>query len=130
MGLSEHEKRVLDELERSLYADDEQLARRFKEAAGQTPEAKRQRNAARRVAGVFIGVAGLGVILVSVIIHYVFMGLAGFVVMLGGLLLATSNAASLDAPKTSSAGRSPKAKPLGSLRDFFEERWDKRNGGF
>jgi len=29
MGLNEHEQRVLEELERGLYAEDEQLARRM-----------------------------------------------------------------------------------------------------
>jgi len=142
MGLSEHEKRVLDELERSLYADDEPLARRFKEAAGQTPDIRRQRNASRRVAGVFVAVAGLGVILLAVIIHYVLIGLAGFVLTLLGLLLATSSSASLDRPKgspsaaavaTEAAAAKAVKRATGTartIRQYFEDKWDNRGGNF
>ncbi|MDE2408703.1 MAG: DUF3040 domain-containing protein [Actinomycetales bacterium] len=146
MGLSEHEQRVLDELERGLYAEDELLARRIQKAANQTPDRLKQRSAARRIAGALVALAGLGVILVGAITHYAWMGAGGFVVTLLGLLLATtSGKAVVDAPQepvsvasgarqssaatASSAGSRPAKKSwFSSLNDFFEERWDRRNG--
>ncbi|MEY2954543.1 MAG: hypothetical protein RL530_144, partial [Actinomycetota bacterium] len=138
MALSEHEQRVLDELERGLYADDEQLARRLKKAAEQTPLRKNQRVAARRIAGSAIALAGLGVILVGAIVHYTWMGLGGFVATLIGLVIATSPAApNVKEPADLSAGNAGKSSPRrskrqissGSISDFFEERWNRRTDG-
>ena len=89
MGLNEHEQRVLDELERGLYAEDEQLARRIQKAAAKSPDRLVQASAARRIAGVLVAVAGLGVILVGAIIHWPWMGAGGFVITLTGLAIAT-----------------------------------------
>jgi hypothetical protein len=145
MGLSEHEKRVLDELEKSLYADDEGLAKRFKKAAAEAPAAKGQRTAQRKVAGALVAFAGLGVILIGVITHYIYAGLGGFVLTLAGLLLATSSAPKGETGSKSAAPGMPfgggrgsaqaptskkadKTGKTGSLRDYFEDRWDKRTG--
>jgi hypothetical protein len=146
MGLSEHEQRVLEELERGLYAEDELLARRIQRAANQTPDRLKQRSAARRIAGALVALAGLGVILVGAIIHYAWMGAGGFVVTLLGMLLATTSGKALvDAPKqpvSVSSGSRPgspaasgnrgagevKKSWFASLNEFFEERWDRRNG--
>jgi hypothetical protein len=142
MGLSEHEKRVLDELEKSLYADDEGLAKRFKKAAAEAPVAKSQRTAQRKVAGALVAFAGLGVILIGVITHYIYMGLGGFVLTLLGLLLATSSgtqgssgakSGNAGMPVGGGRGSAPaptakKPKKTGSIRDYFEDRWDKRTG--
>lgn len=153
MGLNEHEQRVLDELERGLYAEDEQLARRMQKAAAQAPDRKQQSKAARRIAGILVGIAGLGVILVGAIIHWPWMGAGGFVITLTGLALATG---ALDKPTDSeqphkkpkpkktdpagSAATAPTAGPttarrstkgprtdwVSSLNDFFEDRWNRR----
>lgn len=146
MGLSEHEQRVLDELERGLYAEDELLARRIQKAANQTPDRLKQRSAARRIAGALVALAGLGVILVGAITHYAWMGAGGFVVTLLGLLLATtSGKAVVDVPQepvsvpsgarhgsssnvSATSSQSAKKSWFSSLNDFFEDRWDRRNG--
>ena len=78
MGLSEHEQRMLDELERGLYADDEKLAKRIQRTAAEAPNRLVQRKLARKIAGAAVSVAGLGVMLVGAIIHYTWMGVAGF----------------------------------------------------
>lgn len=138
MGLSEHEQRVLDELERGLYADDENLARRLKKVADETPVRQSQRSAARRIAGSAIALGGLGVILVGAIVHYAWMGWAGFVATLAGLVLATSpstkDSTKLPGSKggPSSSPRPKGSKPsasLGGIADFFEDRWNRRANG-
>lgn len=138
MGLSEHEQRVLDELERGLYADDEQLARRIQKAAAKSPARQSQSSAARRIAGVLVGVIGLGVILVSAIMHLAWMGAIGFVITLAGLTIATSSARPdtelqrAGANKNSKKPKAPKRPASGNLLyrldDFFQERWDRRQG--
>jgi len=145
MALSEHEQRVLDELERGLYAEDEQLARRLQKAAGQMPERRSQKVAARRIAGASVALAGLGVLLVGAIVHYSWMGVGGFILTLAGLLLATStgkipvemtvaasakNASAKSAgAKKAANGSDDKSKPWQALNEFFEERWNRRLNG-
>jgi hypothetical protein len=132
MGLSERERKVLEELERGLYADDADLANRFKKAAEETPVRKTQRNAARMVAGSMVALGGISVVLVGAITHYVLIGVAGFAMMLGGLVIASSAKPSLAAAQSgdgsTGAGGSKKAKRF-DLGGFFEERWDKRMNG-
>lgn len=147
MALSEHEQRVLDELERGLYADDEQLARRLQKVSSQTLERRRQRFAAKAVAGASLALAGLGVLLVGTIVHYVWMGVGGFALTLAGLLVATgsrrgsaasgfasansagSNSASGAANSGTTAVKEKADRARRSLFDFFEERWDRRANG-
>ena len=148
MGLNEHEQRVLDELERGLYAEDEQLARRIQKAAAKSPDRLAQASAARRIAGVLVAVAGLGVILVGAIIHWPWMGAGGFVITLSGLAVATGAfgrpASEIDAfgqnpsnsgPKASSTKRAgsgnlktqPRKNWIQEVNAFFEERWRRRS---
>jgi hypothetical protein len=86
MGLSEREQQLLDELERSL-------------GGGNTASASRKLDAdnvsAKRVIfGTLILVAGLSTLIAGVINQLMFVGVIGFVVMVGGVYLAasTSNA--------------------------------------
>ena len=124
MGLSEREQKVLDELERGLYADDSGLAERLKPKP--VKQIKTQNKAARALAGALVAVAGLSVLLVGLITHYTAIGVAGFAVVLFGVVVASSNST-----KTTTKASAPKAtkatKP--GLGDFFQDRWDKRIDG-
>lgn len=138
MSLSEQERKVLEELERSLYADDADLAKRFKKAADQTPVRVQQRRAARLVSGSFVALGGLSVILVGAITHLTVIGVFGFAMTLGGVVLASSTAkktaVAAGAPVgfgAKQASEKPKSAPRSklSLGEFFEERWNKRMNG-
>ncbi|MEY4742950.1 MAG: hypothetical protein RIR34_289 [Actinomycetota bacterium] len=132
MGLSERERKVLEELERGLYADDADLANRFKKAADETPVRKTQRSAARMVAGSMVALGGISVVLVGAITHYMLIGVAGFALMLGGLLIASTakpaGAVGSSGAQASSTAGAKKAKRF-DLGGFFEERWDRRMNG-
>lgn len=106
MGLSEHEQRMLDELERSLKSDDATLAAKLEKSATLTPK--------RIISGVLVSVAGLSALVFGVIAHLMVAGAIGFVTMLGGLVLATSKS-HLATPKEQ-----------GQSQGFFEKRWDRR----
>ena len=120
MGLSEREQRVLEELERGLYAEDAKFAQRVSSGGN---------IAAKMVAGVLLAVIGLSVLVFAVIIQIMFIGLIAFALMLVGLVLATSGG-----PANQSGGAKSKAagagsgKPKKSPGSFFEDRWDKRSG--
>jgi hypothetical protein len=83
--LSEHEQRLLDQIERQLYADDPKFAAAVRSHDVKSHLSRRiKRFAALLVLGIVALVAGA-------VIHNVFVGVAGFLVMLAaGLVIARS----------------------------------------
>jgi hypothetical protein len=117
MGLSEREQQLLDELERGLYASDAGLAHKLGKPGARSPK--------RIIAGGALAVIGLSLLVVAVILQFALFGVAGFLVMLAGLVLATSSNAGLESqPKQATKPQAAKSE----RRSFFEDRWDKRQG--
>ena len=112
MGLSEYDKKVLEQLERDLLGADDPIARKL------GAKAKPTNSAAKLIAGALVAVVGMS-LLVAAISHLILFGLAGFVVALAGLVVASANPVGrgTEKPKT------PKSAAKGS---FFENRWDQR----
>ena len=108
MGLSEHEQRMLEELEKDLYESDQDFANRVKK---QDPERK---SSSRLVLGVLALVAGLGLLLFAVSLQVAPFGIAAFLVMFIGVVLISSNLKLPSVPDGKSSGK------------FFEDRWNKR----
>ena len=153
MPLSEEELRLLEQMERALVAEDPKLA--------STLRGTKLRKQARRqmVLGVLAFAVGIAVLMGGVILSRPFVGVLGFVIMLGSAYLtlvtykgrnralshatapSTDPAAGLrvvQGGRTSrtrpSAGRSrtPRQPKQGSMMERFEERWRRRreqNGG-
>lgn len=123
MGLTEHEKKVLQELERGLYEGDQEFAKRVRGADENTPS---KNPASKLIAGALVAVAGISVLVAGVMLQWVWAGVVGFVVTLIGLVVASSNwsNSALNA-KQSPTGPS---KPKPSSSSLFEQRWDRRTG--
>ena len=137
MPLSEHEQRLLDQIERALYAEDPKFASTVRSTDLRTHMRRRLRRAA------FVLVIGFVLLLAGVVTNIV-VGVAGFVVMLAALLLALSawkrlggNAGTTlravgNGPDRTAQRSTKPAKPAkpapsgGSLRDRLEERWKRR----
>jgi hypothetical protein len=117
MGLSEHEQKLLDELERGLMENDTGFASKVQRVGNP---------AGKLIGGVLLAIIGLGVLVTGVFIQFAPIGVLGFLVTLGGLVVATSN---LQLPELPSGLSSPGSGPQGPGRNFFEDRWDKRQGG-
>jgi len=122
MPLSEYEQRVLEQMEQSLASDDPRLATHL----GGHP----QRSPLRYVIAIIGTLAGIGLLVVGVATSIVLVGVVGFVVMFASVALALA-APSRPESTTSAAGRSGRGKTAGSgrrrsVRQRFEERWDKR----
>ncbi len=130
MPLSEHEQRLLDQIERALYAEDPKFASAVR--------ASDPRNRARRrlwQAGVLfvIGISCLfaGVINTRLGIVGVVMGVAGFLIMFGAAVLAATSwkrMSGREPLRVVGSDRPPKtraAKP--SLLDRMEQRWRRRD---
>lgn len=122
MGLSEREQKLLEELERGLLETDKPFVERVRTG----------NSAARLVGGSLLTVVGLSLLVFSVITQLIFFGAIAFIVMLTGVLIASSNfklgslpdISKLTDPSGSGNG------PVGETprRGFFEERWDRRQG--
>ena len=112
MALSEREQKLLEEMERNLLAQDADLAKALKGADSSN------RSAGKLVAGVLVFLVGLGLLILSVVLQVAFFGIAAFLVMLIGLLVASAN---FRLPQLPAQGGQNKAS-------FFEDRWNQRFG--
>lgn len=117
MGLSEREQKLLEELERGLMESDSGFAAKVDRVGNP---------AGRMIAGVLLSLIGLGVLATGVFIQFAAIGVLGFLVMLAGLVIATSNLQIPELPE-SITNSGPGSKGPG--KNFFEDRWDRRQGG-
>ena len=116
MGLSEYDKKVLEQLERDLLDADDPLARKL----GAQPKATN--SAAKLIAGALVAVVGMSLLVFGAIAHLILFGLAGFVIALLGLVVASAN------PVGRGTEKNAAAKPS-NRGSFFEKRWDQRRDG-
>ncbi len=133
--LSEHEQRLLEQMERALHEEDPKLASTLRHGSNYTVNG---RQVLLGAVGVSLGLCGL---LGGVITSLVVLGVVGFLLMLGGVLLIGSafrtpkQVAASNTP--GDAGSTPKrakaAKTSKQSTDGFiskvEERWRKRREG-
>lgn len=126
MPLSEHEQRLLEQIEQALYAEDPKFARSWR------VRDLRSLKRTRAIRAALLVVVGLGLLVAGVIVQSssivvgVVLGVVGFLLMLGGAWLALSSRSRQPAP------RQPKVRvPKESLKTRLEERWQRRqeNGG-
>ncbi|MFC4556364.1 DUF3040 domain-containing protein [Georgenia faecalis] len=124
MPLSEYEQRVLHQMEQQLRSDDPRLA------SSLSPEPKV--SVRRLVLGSLAVLAGLAMLVGGVALSQVWLGVLGFVSMLGGVMLAVTRQKRGPAP-VAGAGSRPAARPApakrtgsGSFMKRLEERWDRR----
>ncbi|MDQ1712425.1 MAG: hypothetical protein QOE45_1875 [Frankiaceae bacterium] len=132
MPLSEHEQRLLDQIERQLYADDPKFAASVRSHDLKSHVSRR----IKRFAALLV--LGLGALVAGAILHNVFVGVAGFLLMLAaGLVIARSlqrlsggesNVTPINAPRPRRARRSSgnAPGPKMSMRDRAEERFRRR----
>ncbi len=137
MPLSEHEQRLLDQIERALYQEDP----KFASAVRQTDLRTHMRRRLRRAA--FVLVLGFALLFAGVVSSKPAIGIVGFVVMVGALLLAMTSWKRLQpgsatmraaaAPERSSGPtstrripRTTKQRSDGSFKDRIEQRWKRR----
>ncbi len=126
MPLSDNEQRLLEQMERALYAEDPKFASAMRGA-------NRRPGAARRLAIGGTGIVlGLVVLLFGVARHNIPLGVLGFVCMLGGTAYAFSRHRRGPIGVVNAAGtvRPPAKRAVARTRGGFmqrlEQRWDRR----
>ncbi|NKX54952.1 DUF3040 domain-containing protein [Arthrobacter mobilis] len=119
MPLSEHEQRLLEQLEQQLHADDPKFASHM-EAAG-----SRSLSTRHIVVGSLVAVAGILVLLIGIWNQIIAVGVLGFVIMGAGVYWATTRRPSRG--QGSGARRTSQSK--GGFMSGLEDRWDQRRNG-
>ena len=127
MPLSEHEQKMLDEMERQLFADDPRLARAF------SPRRTRRRSGRRIAIGLAGVVVGLVVLVLAVALPAVWLGVIAFLVMLAGAVYAVTTPVRRSGGDSDGDGAGPSAPPSpgdrsGRFVQRMEQRWDRRCG--
>jgi Protein of unknown function (DUF3040) len=137
--LSEHEQRQLEQIEQALYSEDPKFVHAVRSS---DPRVHYKRRAYQAAAGFVLGV---GLLLGGVISQYVWVGVAGFVVMLVCCMwwltswrhINAMSAKALDPSraKASSSRRRHRqhkksgAMPSPGMMERLEERWRRRQEG-
>lgn len=131
MPLSEHEQRMLEQIERALYAEDPKFASNVRGARMRRPARR------RRLQGAAIFVIGIALLVVGVIIDFKpadipVVSVFGFLVMFSGALLAVTAIRHGNDPEPE--GEEADSGKQGSVRrssftQRMEERFRKRFDG-
>ncbi|GGK69546.1 DUF3040 domain-containing protein [Ornithinimicrobium pekingense] len=142
MPLSEHEQRVLAQMEKALYAEDPRLASTLKSTASAAGHGLDRRRVAIGVLGALVGLA---LVVVGVMSQLIWVGAAGFLLMvLGGAWAAKPHGrphlgvVGSEGRRPGPGGRGgggggggrgpkgPRPTGGGSFMERMEQQWDKR----
>ncbi|MBL3700099.1 DUF3040 domain-containing protein [Leucobacter luti] len=124
MALSEHEQRLLDEMERGFYQSEADVM--------QTGSVVRRRvNYRSLVLGIIVVIVGIGALIGGVAAQLLWLGLIGFAVMIGGVTLMLSRSSdAVTVDDVLNGGKSPRGGAAReSLSERAERRWDERMEG-
>ena len=124
MPLSDHEQRLLEQIERALYAEDPKFASSVRASDLRT-------HYRRRLVRSAIGfVVGLGILVAGLVtqVFYLAVGVAGFFVMLVSALLGISAWRRLAGARPGHKAATP-SLPRPSVMERLEERWRRRRDG-
>src|SRR5579875_349529 len=132
MPLSDHEQRMLDQIESALYAEDPKFASSVRGGGFRAPTAR------RRLQGAALFVIGLGMLVSGVafkatmIGNFPILSVLGFLVMFGGVVYAITGprlSGKRDQPGSASGSRQRRPKGGGGsftsrMEDRFRRRFD------
>ncbi|GHJ38207.1 DUF3040 domain-containing protein [Streptomyces sp. TS71-3] len=132
MPLSEHEQRMLEQMERALYAEDPKFATALERSG-------LRRYTRRRAYLAVVGfLVGIGLLMGGMVAQLIWISVVGFLVMLGCAVLAITGwrkapRAGEQSPAGAGAQGAPRTRPgrrqgrqRRSMMDRIEERWQRR----
>ncbi|MFI5528059.1 DUF3040 domain-containing protein [Kitasatospora sp. NPDC051853] len=120
MPLSEHEQRLLEQMERALYAEDPKFASALEGTGLRTYTRRRVYLAA---AGFVVGIA---LLMGGLVANVIVVGVVGFVVMLGCAVFAVKGWKRGPAGPGAGAKASTPPRRKAGVMDRMEQRWQRR----
>ncbi|WP_030256565.1 DUF3040 domain-containing protein [Streptomyces violens] len=128
MPLSEHEQRMLEQMERALYAEDPKFATALEGSGLRTYTRRRVYQA---VAGFLVGIA---LLMAGMVAQQIWISVVGFLVMLGCAVLAVTSWRKAPKPGEQQAGAGAArggqsrrgSRQRRSMMERIEERWQRR----
>ncbi|MER0245124.1 DUF3040 domain-containing protein [Streptomyces sp. HSW2009] len=130
MPLSEHEQRMLEQMERALYAEDPKFATALEGSGLRTYTRRRVYQA---VAGFL---AGIALLMTGMVAQQIWISVVGFLVMLGCAVLAVTGWRKAPKPGEQAQGggggggaaasRGPNRQQRRSVMNRIEQRWQRR----
>ncbi|MCX4397210.1 MULTISPECIES: DUF3040 domain-containing protein [unclassified Streptomyces] len=124
MPLSEHEQRMLEQMERALYAEDPKFATALEGSGLRTYTRRRVYQA---VAGFLVGIA---LLMAGMVAQQIWISVVGFLVMLGCAVLAVTGWRKAPKPgEHPAAGRGDnrsRPRQRRTVMNRIEQRWQRR----
>ncbi|MET8326062.1 DUF3040 domain-containing protein [Streptomyces sp. NPDC005181] len=124
MPLSEHEQRMLEQMERALYAEDPKFATALEGSGLRTYTRRRVYQA---VAGFLVGIA---LLMAGMVAQQIWISVVGFLVMLGCAVLAVTGWRKAPKPGEQQAaggkGERRHPKQRRTVMNRIEQRWQRR----
>jgi hypothetical protein len=125
MPLSEHEQRLLEQIERALYAEDPKFASTVRGGRLRRPTRR------RRVQGVALFVVGLALLVLGIAVPAILqlfaipvVSVVGFVAMLGGAVLTVTSVGASSAPGQAPVAETDKNGFTGRMEERFRRRFE------
>ncbi|MGD9620926.1 MAG: DUF3040 domain-containing protein [Mycolicibacterium sp.] len=129
MPLSDHEQRMLDQIESALYAEDPKFASSVRGGTLRTPSTRRRlQGAALFVSGLAMLVSGVA-FKATMIGSFPILSVLGFIVMFGGVVFAITGprvSGTRVTPIDSGASRQKRVRGGGSFTSRMEDRFRRR----
>jgi cytochrome c biogenesis protein CcdA len=129
MPLSDHEQRMLDQIESALYAEDPKFASSVRGGTLRAPSARRRlQGAALFVVGLALLVSGVA-FKATMIGSFPILSVIGFIVMFAGVVYAITGprvTGARDRSAPEAAPRAKKQKGSGSFTSRMEDRFRRR----
>ncbi|MCX4786148.1 MULTISPECIES: DUF3040 domain-containing protein [unclassified Streptomyces] len=124
MPLSEHEQRMLEQMERALYAEDPKFATALEGSGLRTYTRRRVYQA---VAGFLVGIA---LLMAGMVAQQIWISVVGFLVMLGCAVLAVTGWRKApkpgERPAVGGGGDSRRPRQRRTVMNRIEQRWQRR----
>jgi DUF3040 family protein len=125
MPLSEHEQRLLDQIERALYAEDPKFVSTVRGGRLRRPTRR------RRLQGVAVFVLGLVLLVVGVAVralwimdNFPVLSVIGFLVMLTGAVMAVTSVGAKGQQASAKRGEQDKSRFSGRMEERFRRRFE------